>query len=339
MVSFAQLMKDLHAGKLAPVYLLFGEEPYFLDKAVALLEQQALSTADPAFNRDVVYGNEIDGGQLVGLCKQYPSFAERRLVLAKEAHRIPKKAYELLAKYVAQPVPSTVLALVWPKKQKPDGRQAFGKALQQHAVVFESKPVYDNQVPGWMNEHLQAHGFRIAPDAAQVVAMNLGTNLSLIEAELGKIRMHLDAQAADKTITRTHVHAFISIDRDFNVFELLDKLGRRDARQALFILHRLAENPKEHPPILLISQLYNYYLRLGRCLQAGAVSEQAIAQELGLKPFIARQYLPAVRAHSLGLIQRNLELVYDADLQLKGIRPTRMDSAHILESLGVQLVR
>ncbi|MFW5659689.1 MAG: DNA polymerase III subunit delta, partial [Bacteroidota bacterium] len=230
-MTFAQLSKQIEQGQFAPIYLIYGAEPYFRDKLVRQLEDTVLQPHERDFNQDTLYGNDVKAAQLLGIAKSYPTMAQRRLLIVKEAHRINKNELDALAGYLKAPVETTVLVFVWPHKSKPDGRTAFGKTIMKAATVFESKPIYENKVPGWINEMLAAKGFSIAPDALQVVAQSLGTNLQLIESELEKILLHLRLQKQTQ-ITRAMVHEFIAIDKDFNVFELQDALGKGESARA-----------------------------------------------------------------------------------------------------------
>ena len=336
-MTFAQLIKQIESGKLAPVYLVYGAEPYFRDKIVKALEATVLQPHERDFNQDILYGNDVKAASLLGVARSYPTMAQRRLVILKEAHRINKTELEGLVSYIKAPVETTVLAFIWPHKSKPDGRSAFGKAIMKHAEVFESKPIYDNKVPGWINEMLSAKGFSIAPDALQVVAASLGSNLQLIESELDKILLHLRLQKQTQ-ITKPMVHEFIGIDKDFNVFELQDALGKGQSARAQTIARMMMKNTKENPPILLVAQLFAYYQKLGMCIQAGARDEHAIAKVLGMSPFIARNYTGPVGRNSLASIHRALELIYTADLQLKGIHQTSLPATYVFETLMLKLL-
>jgi DNA polymerase-3 subunit delta len=334
-LTYPALRKDIEAGKLAPVYFLFGAETYFLDKLVALLEEKVLAGADRSFNLDVVYGNEINASQLVGLAKQYPTMAPRRLVVAKEAHRIRKDQFDTLAAYLEQPAPTTTLVLVWPDRKGPDARTRFGKAIAR-TVVFESKTLYDNQMPAWVEEQARAQDLEITPEAAHLMAEALGTNLGLVENEVAKLRL-LMMGSGRRRVNRDDVLESVSIDKEFNVFELQTALGMRQYSRAQRIISYMAQNLKENPAVMVVSQLFGYYLKLGILLQENARTEAEAAKLLGLNPFVAKSYVACSRVHTLPLIRRNLALLLEADKALKGLTPTRMGDEHVLKTLVLQL--
>ena len=132
--AYERLKAEAAARRFAPVYLLMGDESYFID---ALAEQLSttvlLDEAARAFNQITVYGKDTDGGQVVNLCRQMPMMGQYQVVIVKEAQHL--KGIEKLAHYVQKPSPTTVL-VVCHKERNVDKRTAFYKGCLAHGAVL-----------------------------------------------------------------------------------------------------------------------------------------------------------------------------------------------------------
>lgn len=339
-MTFDQLVANIRKGQFAPVYALYGEESFFIDKLSTLLEEKVLAGADPSFNLDVLYGPETSANAILNAARSFPTFANHRLVIVREAHKLKKDDQERLAPYLEKPPASTVLLLVINDRKLPDARQKFGKALKAHATTYEAKPLYDNHMPSWIEGYLAEQGFTIAGDAAAMLVATLGTNLRLVANELDKILLNLKANpSAPRQVTRELVYEFVALDKDFNVFELLNQIGARQVGRAHLTLDQMLRNPKENPAVVVIGQLGTYFSKLAALKQQRIEGETAVAEALGLHPFVARNYVTALRHFSYAQLTQALHAVTAADRALKGITPTRMSEQHILKSLLYQLLQ
>ncbi len=339
-MTYDQLRTAIRKGQFAPVYALYGDESYFIDQLVTLIEQKVLAGSDPSFNLDVLYGPETSANAILNAARSFPTFANHRLVIVREAQKLKKDDQERLVPYLEKPPASTVLLLTFSDRKLPDARLKFGKTLKANATTYEAKPLYDNQVPAWIDAYLDEHGCTIAPDAAPIVVGALGTNLRLIANELHKIILNLNANpAAPRQITRELVYEYVAIDKDFNVFELLNQIGARQVARAHLTLDQMLRNPKENPAIVVLGQLGTYFSKLAALKQQRIEGEAAVAQALGLHPFVARNYVTALRHFSYPQLTQALHAVVEADHALKGITPTRMPEQHILKTLLYRLLQ
>jgi DNA polymerase-3 subunit delta len=336
-MTYSALVKEIRSGKIAPAYFLYGEEPFFIDNLAKLLEEKVLEGAERSFNFDVLMGPEITANQLITAARSYPTFAQRRLIVVKEAHNLGKAHLDKIAAYMEQPLASTVVVFLY-KKKSPDKRTRFGKAALNHAVAFESKKLYDNAVLKFIEEEVEAQGYQIAPDAAHLLKEALGNNLSLIHNELLKMYIHLQANQVQR-IDKNLIYEFVNIDREFNVFELINHLGARDAANAHKVAHFLTLGGKGQSVTGMLVQIFNYYNALALLKQQKIESDSAIAQTLNINPFFAKNYKTGIKNYSLRNIRQNMSCILEADMQLKGVHNTRMNEAHILKTLIYQIVQ
>lgn len=335
-MDFEKLKKDISTGNFARMYYLGGNEPYFIDKLSRLLENSVLNPGEETFNKAVVYGADAKAGKLLGELRSFPMMANRRLVMLKEAQRMPKGEWDKLLPYLENPVESTVFVMTFKGKDM-DGRSKAYKSLEKNGVVFKSKGLYDNQIPAWIQKYVDGKGYKLAPEALRVLSAYLGTNLGLIESELEKIFIYMKGDQTQE-ITTSVVYEMINVDKDFNVFELMNSIGRRDHARSHFIINQMMRNVKDNPPVLIVFQLFQFFSRLKRVQSRKLSSDFDIARELRIAKFIARQYAEALRNFSGRDLYRNLTYILEADLYLKGIQGTHMSAEHVMKTLVYKLL-
>src|SRR6478609_2232913 len=109
--SAKKILGELKARKYAPVYLLQGEETYYIDLISNYIEQNVLSDSEKGFNQVILYGRESPVATILNNAKRFPMMAERQVVVVREAQEIPDLGKEmgqkLLLDYFSRPVPST----------------------------------------------------------------------------------------------------------------------------------------------------------------------------------------------------------------------------------------
>ncbi|NNK86879.1 MAG: DNA polymerase III subunit delta, partial [Flavobacteriaceae bacterium] len=240
-----QLLKDIQAGKIKPIYFLMGDEPYFIDLISQYIEKNLLPEDQKGFNQMVYYGRDVSVEDIVSAAKRYPMMAERQVVIIKEAQDL-SRTIEKLQPYVENPQPSTVLVINY-KYKKIDKRKALYKSLRKTGIVFESKTLYENQVAEWIRRIMSGRKYSIAPKAAQMLIEFLGTDLSKINNELEKLQLIIPE---GQQITPELIEENIGISKDFNNFELRKAIGERNSVKAHQIINYFADNPKDNPIVV-----------------------------------------------------------------------------------------
>jgi DNA polymerase-3 subunit delta len=256
-MTYDQLIGDLKNKLYKPVYFLWGEEPYYIDLATSFIAGNVLSEAEQSFNQSTLYGKDSEAAQVSDLARRFPMMASHQVVILKEAQEM--KSFADLIHYVEHPQPSTLLVINY-KYKKPDKRQKIFKTLEKQAVWFESKKIYENQVPGWIAGYASQQHYRMEPKAAALLAEFLGSDLSKIVNEVEKLMVAIGTKG--ETITPELVEKHIGFSKDFNQFELQDAMGRRDVLKANRIINYFAENEKKYPFPLTIISLYYFFSRL-----------------------------------------------------------------------------
>ncbi|NQY67177.1 MAG: DNA polymerase III subunit delta, partial [Flavobacteriales bacterium] len=119
-----------------------GEEPFYIDEISEYIIRNALTEDEKGFNQTILYGRDTDVLTVINEAKRFPAMAERQVVVVREAQYLDK--IENLQPYLEKANQSTILVLCY-KYKKLDKRKSFYKVVNESAVLFESKKLYDNQ--------------------------------------------------------------------------------------------------------------------------------------------------------------------------------------------------
>lgn len=309
-----------------------GEEPYYIDKISDYIEDNILDEADKGFNQMVLYGRDISIDDVVSNAKRYPMMAERQVVIVKEAQDL-SRTIEKLITYVENPQPTTVLVVNY-KYKKIDKRKALYKALNKKGFIYESKKLYDNQVPDWIRRVLSGQGYSITPKASQMLVEFLGTDLSKIENEINKLKIVLPKESQ---ITPEAIEENIGISKDFNNFELRKAVGERDLAKAFRIAKYFGDNPKDNPMVMTVSLLFNFFSQLLQYHGLSDKSPRSVASALKINPYFVNEYSNAARNYPMKNVSRAVAVLRDFDVKGKGVGANAVPQKDLLKELLVKI--
>jgi len=326
------ILKDLKNRKFKPLYLLHGEEPYYIDLVGNYVEHQLLSDADKGFNQTVLYGKDTEIMTVLGAAKRYPMMADYQVVLVKEAQDMKwgkddddKKSINPLLNYLENPLPSTILVFCY-KYGKFDKRKKTYKAIEKNGLIFESTSLYDNKIPGWIESFVSDKGYKISQQATYMLSEYLGNDLSKIANELEKLMLNV---SAGQEITLELVQNNIGISKEYNVFELQTALGKKDVFKVNQIVNYFEANPKANPIVLVLGNLNNFFSKV---LAFHYIKDRSnIARELGVSPYFVKDYEQAARSYDYGKTMRIISYLREYDLKSKGVDSNAEDGALLKE--------
>ncbi|GAB3575142.1 DNA polymerase III subunit delta [Spirosoma luteolum] len=331
------LLKDIRNKRIAPVYLIHGDEPYYIDRIAGELEKVAVPAAERGFNQFVLFGKDTDVGAVLNYARRYPFMAERQLVLVKEAQQLSgindKSAQTLLEDYALNPLASTILMLCYTKEEGKSGldeRKAWVKAFGQKGKLLGVKKLYDNKVPDWVGEYCREQGAKVSPKACQLLADHIGNDLKRLASEIDKILINLHV---GEEISASTVERLVGISKEYNVFELQKALASRDVVKSNRIIDYFARNPKDNPLVVILSQLFGYFSKVILVQATKDQSDKALAGVLGVNPFFVKDYLSAARAYPLPKVADIIHAIRRADALSKGIDAPTMNESDILREL------
>ena len=255
--AYEKLAQEIAARRFAPVYLLMGEESYFIDAIAERLATSVLGEAERAFNQITVYGNDSEAGQVINLCRQMPMMGSYQVVILKEAQQL--RGLDKLSLYTQKPSPTTILVICH-KEKNADKRSAFYKGCAANGTVLESVRPRDYEIAAWLQQFIRQKGFTIDPKALSMLTDHLGTDIAKISNEIRKLTVSLPE--GTQRITDADIEANIGISKDFNNFELCKAVVTRDMARALMIAEHFARNPKDNPLLLTVMALFGQFKEL-----------------------------------------------------------------------------
>lgn len=315
---YLEILKDIRNKNFKPVYFLMGEESYFIDLITDAIIENALTDDERDFNQTIMYGSDVDNyATVVNAAKRYPMMAQRQLVVVKEAQQISN--IELLSFYLKQPLASTILVIN--HKHGVVKSKKLLSEVEQVGVLYESKKLYDNQLPAFINNYVAASGRTIENKAMQMIADFIGSDLNRLTSELDKLRISMGE--ANTRITPDDVERNVGVSKDFNNFELLNAIVTRNVIKANQIVNYFERNPKSNPFVVTISVLFGFFSNLMIAYFATDKSEQGLMQELKLRStFQARDYVTAMRNYNAFKCIDVIALLRLYDARSKGIGAT-----------------
>lgn len=322
------ILKDIKEGNAKPIYFLMGEEPHYIDKISDWIEDNVLDESEKGFNQMVMYGRDTTVEDIIGAAKRYPMMAEKQVIIVKEAQDL-SRTIEKLEPYAAQPQPTTVLVLCY-KYKKLDKRKMLHKTIQSTGVIFESKKLYENEIPTWIARVLKSKNYHIEHKASQMLVEFLGTELSKISNELNKLMLILPENS---TITDKHIEENIGISKDFNNFELRKAIGDKNVVKANRIINYFAGNPKNNPIVVTIALIHSFFTQLLLFHGLKDKSKKGVAQSLKVSIYFVDDYFRAAKNYPMQKVAQIISYTREADVKSKGVGVTNASHLEILKEL------
>ncbi len=315
-VGFDQIMKDLKARRFSPIYILMGDESYYIDKISDYIADNVLQPEERDFNMSILFGADTNGSQVADLSRGYPMMSEYRVVIVKEAQNL--KGLEALEKYLDHPVTSTILVLCH-KNGTIDRRKKILVKAESLGVVFESKKKKDYELPGFIEGYLKLQNATIDNKSAVMMADHIGSDLNRLTSELDKVLISLPEN--DRRITPEIVERQVGVSKDFNAFELKNAIVQRDVLKANQIINYFDKNPKAGSIFAFLPLLFNYFQNLMIAYYAPVKNdEKAIASFLELSSvWGVKDYLVGMRNYSGVKTMHIINKIREIDAKSKGL--------------------
>ena len=311
-----EIVNDAKNGVFKPVYLLMGDEPYYVDMVCDAILEHCLDESERDFNQTVCYGADVNADEVITAARIYPMFAERQLVVVKEAQMM--KSLEEMAIYCQNPLESTVLVLAM-HGASADKRKSLYKTVSKMGVVVDSQALRDYDMPRWISMFYQTQGLQIAPDAAALLAEYAGTDLNKIAIETQKMLKNLPEGTTQ--VSAADIEKNVGISRQFSIFELTKELSYKNSAKALRIAAYIGSAAKFAIP-MATSALYTHFYRI---LKYGALlasnprpGNDQKAKILAVNPYFFQEYDAAVRNYPVKKAMAVIALLKEYDYKGKG---------------------
>lgn len=324
--TYEQIIAQLNNRHYHPIYLLMGEEDYYIDSIADHIEQNILTDEEREFNYTLLYGKDTNCDQIIMAAKRYPIMSQYQIIMVKEAQNISDLSN--LAIYLRQPLKSSIIVLCY-KHKTIDRRTKAATEIAKTGILYESRRKYDNEIPGWIISHCHNNQLDIDPRAANLLAEYIGNDLTRIDNEIKKLQIIL-SKTDTRQITTTTIEQNIGISKDYNNFELVNAIATRDTLKTYRIIEHFAKDPKNNPIIVTISTLFNFFANLMLYLSLPDKSEQNIAAELKINPYFVRDYRNAATKYDSRQTLNAISEIRKLDAKSKGFATADTDPRNLL---------
>lgn len=333
--KYREILTRIDQKIYKPIYLLMGDEAYYIDQLSNYIAANVLNESEKAFNQTILYGKDVDVTAVINAARRFPMMANHQVIVVKEAQNIRK--IEELDVYAKAPLQSTILVICL-KGKTVDKRSAFYKTVDKIGDVLETVKLYENEVSPWISTYVQQQGYNIEPTASAVMADYVGNNLSKLVNELDKLFSLLPPDR--KKLSVADIEQNIGISKEYNTFELNNAVAQRNIVKANRIAHHFGKNPSEYPLLVTISTLYSLFRNLLKlyALKKRSATQGEIASELGVNPFFVKDYEAAIRLYPIGKAIENISLLREYDMRGKGFGNTSTSHEELLRELLFKLL-
>lgn len=327
-----KILNDWKKGIYKPIYWLEGEEPYYIDQLVNYAEEHLLLAAEKDFNQTIFYGKDADWVSVINACRRHPMFAEKQLVILKEAQQM--RDIDKLESYIENPLATTIFIVAY-KEKKVDGRSKLAKTLKQKGEVLTTKKMYDTDLPNWVNQMVQQKGLTIKQKALMLLVDHIGNDLNRLQNEVDKLAVNLSGR---KEITENDIEEYIGISKEFNVFELQDAVVKKNLSKAVRIIQYFEANPKAAPIQMILPALYNFFSKVFMMNTLNTTDERTVAAALGIHGYFAKDYITAYKNYQFEGAEKILLLLHEYNLKSIGINNPGATDAELLKEMVGKII-
>jgi len=336
-MKFSDIANELKKGIYRPVYFLYGDEPYFIDKITTYIQKNVLSEAEKSFNLTLFYGRDTNGDTVITAARRFPMMAKYQVIILKEAQYMN---IEELTPYVRQPLESTILVINY-KNKNPDKRKKSVKELLEaipasNGIVFESSRLYEEKIPEWIISYLKGKKYTITMDACGMLTEYLGNDLGKIANELDKLIITLPE--GEEQITPEHIEHNIGMSREYNNFELNKALASKNVLKANQIINYFARNQKDNNIALTLAMLYFFFSKVLTYHFIKNKSKKNVASVLKVNPFFVSEYEQAAKNYSKKKVVNIIRMLREYDLKSKGFGNVSADAGDLLRELVYKIL-
>lgn len=331
-MSVEKIIGSWKKKSFKPIYWLEGEEEYYIDQVMDYAEHSLLPESEASFNLTVFYGRDADWAAVVNACKRYPMFAERQVVLLKEAQHM--KDIEKLEAYIESPLDTTIFVVGF-KEKGLDKRKKLYKIVQANAEVLTTKKVGDSKIQEWIIDFVKSKGYSILPKCAALLEEHTGNDLSRIVNEIDKLSINLGDK---KTIDEDDIEKYIGVSKEYNVFELQAAIAKKDLARSIKIINYFESNPKAVAIQMLLPALYAYFSKIYSVYGMNDKSDGALKPLFYFNPLSLSQAKDTMKNYGYEGVEKILLLLHHYDLKSKGVGDNGTAGALLMKEMVAKIM-
>ena len=329
-----KFFQSLRLKQYAPVYLIDGEEAYYIDKISAYFENEILQPGERDFNLNILYGKDVEWTEVVNACSRFPMFSEYQVVILKEAAQMLPKNFNELTSYIEKPMRSTIF-LIEHRFKKADGRSKLLKAVKEKGIYFTSDKLKEEHLPQWIQNYGDEIQFKVGEKEANLLSTYLGNDLQKIANEIDKVRINVPGE---KQLTSELIQKYIGISKEYNVLEFPDAIINGDRNKVYKMLAYFIANPKAAPLPLLVGVFYNQLNRLYKANYLRGKDSKEVATAIGMSPYFVKDVLAQLPNWPLYRVERCMLLLAKYSAMAVGINSSTSDDRELIKEMVGQML-
>lgn len=331
-MSAEKILSEWKKKVFKPVYWLEGEENFFIDLVVEYAEHRILPASEASFNLTVFYGKDAQWPDIINACRRYPMFAERQVVILKEAQQM--RDIDKLESYVEKPLTSTILVVAY-KHKKVDGRTKFARILKDKSEFVSTKKLQEKDLPEWTQDLIRSKGYTIGQKALHLLVDHIGNDLIRIDNETEKMLLNLGDR---KNISEDDIEKYVGVSKEYNSFELQGALAKKDFSKAMRIVQYFELNPKAAPIQLILPTLYALFSKCYMLFGHEGKDDKSLATVIGVSPFFLKDYKTAAKNYGPDGISHAILLLHHYNLKSLGVNDPGTSDTSLLKELIAKLI-
>ncbi len=330
---YKQIENDIQSKNFSPIYLLMGEEEFYINKITSLIINNSISESEKEFNLNILYGKDTSVDEIISICKKFPLMSKFQLVVIKEAQDL-SRTIDQLTSYTNNFLESTILIINY-KHKTLDKRKSLYKSIAKNGTVLESKKLYDNQVQQWINQYLSDKNIKASNKAVAMIVDYLGSDLNKIANELNKL---IQLKKDKKEISDIDIEKYIGISKEYNNFELRKAISEKNTFKAFQIADYFSKNSNSNPLVVTISMVFDFFSKLLLYHANDSIPDSKKAIILKINPFFISEYNRASKNYSIKKVTEVISIIREYDLKSKGSGAKNITHLDLLKEMISRIV-
>lgn len=329
-ILLKRIIDAVKQQQFSPIYLLMGDESYYIDRLSDFITANALKDEERDFNQTIIYcTRETSVADIMLAARRYPMMANRQLVIVKEAQNLLK--LDELCSYVANPQSTTILVICY-KNGSIDKRKKIVSAIEKAGTVFESKKLRDGMLPDFIKQYLRRRQTTIDDDACLLIAESVGADLNRLAGEMDKLIISLPQ--GQNRVNKDLVFSNIGVSKEYNSWALRTAVAEKNVLQANKILLHLDPTDRNNQPVVIVAMLFNFFAVIMQAYYSPDRSEAGLLRHLELRqPWQLREYLTAMKHYTAMKTMLIIGKIRETDARLKGIEKGSATDLDVLREL------
>ncbi|KAB2880028.1 DNA polymerase III subunit delta [bacterium] len=334
-IPYQTVLKNIKKGDIGSTYLFYGDDLFLADDLIDTIIFKVFNAEKDDFNLHIFYGKESRGEDILNAAMSFPIMAEKKVIILKDIEQLDKNSVESLTDYFKNPHDSTIFVAV---SGKADFRKNPFKILEQKAVCVKLEKLNDRDIPDWIEAGVMQKEKKIEPRAAMLMAARSDVSMRDLYNQIEKLCTYIGVR---DTINEEDIESVIGISRQYNIFELSNAIGMKDAARAISIFNQMYYVGEQ--PVGMIVMLHRQFILLWQICdkrEAGRPFkeiENYMMTNYRIYPnFFQNDYWPQAQNYSTSEIQSCFSYLLDADVQLKS---SSVKNDLIMQKLIFQLIR